>query len=264
MRRGSRVQAIQLLKASFPELKEKQLRSFVASRQVRIDGETIVDPSQSVASTGEAFLDIPRYVSRGGLKLEHALEQFSIDVSGLFCLDAGSSTGGFTDCLLQHGASAVHAVDVGYNQLDYRLRVDKRVIVHERTNILHLEATDPPSDIAVADLSFRSVRGVASHILSLTTQKKLIFLIKPQFEVDPDTEGFNGVITDDELLKKTMDEVYVVLTDEGIGIHGLLLSPITGRKGNREFLALLAFDGGMSRQIYREAVDDLLGSSRRS
>ncbi len=258
MKKERKVQAIELLKKSFPDIDAMQLKSYIASRNVKVDGETIVDPSQKVSPTSIALLDFPRYVSRGGFKLEHALDAFAIDVTDLICLDAGSSTGGFTDCLLQHGAKAVHSVDVGYNQLDYRLRMDERVIVHERTNILHLEQLDPPCHLAVADLSFRSIRGVATRILSLTSMNKLIFLVKPQFEVDPETEGFNGIITDDELLRSTMDEVYTTLTEENVGIHGLLLSPITGRKGNREFLALLSEEKGMERNRYREVLDTML------
>ncbi len=258
MKKAKKIQAIELLKRQFPDIDAARLQGYIAGRNVKVDGETIVDASQKVSSLSTAVIDIPKYVSRGGVKLEHALESFHLDVSGKVCLDAGASTGGFTDCLLQHGAAAVHSVDVGYNQLDYRLRTDERVIVHERTNILHIQTLTPPASIAVADLSFRSIRGVASHILSLTTQKKLIFLIKPQFEVDPETEGFNGIITDDELLKETMDQVYSTLVEEGVGIHGLLLSPITGRKGNREFLALLTTERGMARETYWETLNSLL------
>lgn len=253
-----KIPAIELLKSQYPEFDLLQLKGYIASREVKIDGETIVDAAQRVSGTGEACIQLQEFVSRGGYKLEHALTSWSLDVTGRVCLDAGSSTGGFTDCLLRYGASAVHAVDVGYNQLDYRLRCDARVHVHERTNILHLTETDPPSDIAVADLSFRSIRGVASHILSLTTRKQLIFLIKPQFEVDPDTQGFNGIITDDCLLRSTMDDVYTTLTREHVGLQRILLSPITGRKGNREFLALLTPERGLSREEYRRAVNALL------
>ena len=262
MKKERKIPAIKLLRAQYPEFDLMQLKGYIASRDVQINGETIVDATQRVSPTGEASIQLSGFVSRGGYKLEHALTSWSFEVKGRVCLDAGSSTGGFTDCLLRYGASAVHAVDVGYNQLDYRLRCDSRVHVHERTNILHLEATDPPSDIAVADLSFRSIRGVASHILSLTTDRQVIFLIKPQFEVAPDTDGFNGVITDDGLLRSTMDEVYTNLADEGVALQRLLLSPITGRKGNREFLALLSNDGGMSRSEYRYTVNCLLEGSR--
>ncbi len=258
MKKERKIPAIELLKSQYPDFDPVQLKGYIASRDVKIDGETIVDAAQRVSGTGEASIQLPGFVSRGGYKLEHALTSWAFDVKGRVCLDAGSSTGGFTDCLLRYGASAVHAVDVGYNQLDYRLRSDPRVLVHERTNILHLEKTDPPSSIAVADLSFRSIRGVASHILSLTTDRQLIFLIKPQFEVDPDTAGFNGIITDDGLLRSTMDEVYTTLADEDVALQRLLLSPITGRKGNREFLALLSDDGGMSRSEYSDTVRYLL------
>ncbi len=262
MKKDKKVEAITLLKKYYPDTDTALLRGYIASRNVKIGGETIVEAGQKVPADSELTLEIPKFVSRGGTKLEHALEDLAIDVRGLVCLDAGSSTGGFTDCLLQRGASLVHSVDVGYNQLDYRLRTDSRVVVHERTNILHLTETDPPADFAVADLSFRSVRGVASHILSLTAQRRMIFLIKPQFEIEADEETFNGVITDDTLLAETMDLVYTRLEEESIGIQALLLSPITGRKGNREFLALLSVEPGMDRDAYLRRLSSLISSGR--
>ncbi|NCB01331.1 MAG: TlyA family RNA methyltransferase, partial [Spirochaetia bacterium] len=201
------------------------------------------------------------YVSRGGLKLEHALHTWNIDVKDLDFVDAGSSTGGFSDCLLQHGAHKVHAVDVGYNQLDYRLRVDPRIIVHEKTNIMHLARTDIEVDAAVADLSFRSITKAASHILSLTRQSWMISLIKPQFEIEGAREDFTGVIDDPFLLINTLINVYNSLTDEQVGIKAIIESPIQGRKGNREFLAWLTLSQGFAKNQFIKEIHHLIKTS---
>ena len=156
-------------------------------------------------------------------------------------LDAGSSTGGFTDCLLQNGAKAVHSVDVGFNLLDFKIRNDSRVVVHEKQNIMTLAKEDlvPAPRAAVADLSFRSIKGAASHILDLVGDTWLIALIKPQFEVPKWQENFFGVIEDPDLMKQTLTNVYENLQQDGVGILRATVSPIKGHKGNTEFLALL-------------------------
>lgn len=173
-------------------------------------------------------------------------------------LDAGASTGGFTDCLLQRGASLVHSVDVGYNQLDWRLRVDRRVRVHEKQNIMLLSELDPPCDGAVCDLSFRSIGGAASHILDLCSGGWLVSLVKPQFELPKGQAGFTGVVEDPALLQSVMHTVYRFLGDEGVGVHALARSPITGHKGNIEFLALLKPSAGMDEQDFSATLDSLL------
>ena len=183
------------------------------------------------------------YVSRGGLKLEKALKAFPIDLTGRVCMDIGASTGGFTDCLLKHGAAFVHSVDVGYNLLDYSLRNDSRVAVHEKTNIMQLESLDPVPDCAVADLSFRSISGAASKVLNLTKKKRMVALIKPQFEVPRGLENFDGVVRDRELLRQTLVSVYGCLEKEGVKVLDACESPVHGHKGNTEFLALLTNEG---------------------
>ncbi len=169
-------------------------------------------------------------------------------------LDAGSSTGGFTDCLLQRGAKLVHSVDVGFNQLDWKLRTDARVIVHEKQNIMTLEALDPTPQAAVCDLSFRSIKGAASHILSLCGGTWLISLIKPQFEVPRWQENFFGVVEDPDLLERTMRNVHQALEEDGVGIKKLIRSPITGRKGNMEYLALLMLGPGMDEAEFMDTL----------
>ena len=245
---------LELLVKQYPEHGRKYLRALVECRQVTIDGETCTDIRQSFPVDSRVTLVIPRYVSRGGQKLEHALRVWHLDPMNLVMLDAGSSTGGFTDCLLQHGASVIHAVDVGYNQLDYRLRTDSRVHVHERQNIMHVEHLDPRPDAAVADLSFRSITGAASHILSLTTQGWMVSLIKPQFEIPKELEGFSGVVDNQRVLEDVLVSVYRQLASEGVALVDLIESPIRGRKGNREFLALLRSRDGLDETQFRETL----------
>ncbi|HKL58911.1 MAG TPA: TlyA family RNA methyltransferase [Sphaerochaeta sp.] len=235
-----------------------QLTAFVACKNVYANGELSVDPRQLIGEDSVLSLSFEQYVSRGGYKLEHALDTFSLSVTDLVMLDAGSSTGGFTDCLLQRGAALVHSVDVGYNQLDWRLRTDERVQVLEKQNIMTLEELSPPPQAAVCDLSFRTIGDAASHILSLSGNTWLVALIKPQFEVPKDLEDFTGVITDKALLVEVMQTVHTFLSEEGVGIHALTMSPLTGHKGNREFLALLKKSEGLDRLSFTGRLEALL------
>lgn len=227
------------------------------------------DPAARVARGAVIELQSrPRYVSRGGEKLHAALAAWSIPVQDKVFVDAGASTGGFTDCLLQSGARVVHAVDVGYNQLDYRLRCDSRVIVHERTNLMDLEPLEPPPDAAVADLSFRSLRGAARKLLSLTSAGWGIVLVKPQFELasalktgsggrgrrdrgsgygnargatelDAGAALGAGVIRDADVLREILLRLQRDLRADGVLVKRALSSPLVGRRGNREFLFLI-------------------------
>nr|MDA3823036.1 hypothetical protein [Bacteroidales bacterium] len=172
-----KVKVIDLLLNQYPHMERTSLLTLIATKSVHNDGEGVRDSQQLFPSDSICTISTNKYVSRGGLKLEHALNEWNIDVTGLEFIDAGSSSGGFTDCLLQKGADKVHSVDVGYNQLDYRLRVEERVVVHEKTNIMHILPSQVEVDAAVADLSFRSITGAASHILELTRQKWIISLI---------------------------------------------------------------------------------------
>lgn len=235
-----------------------QLTAFVACKNVYANGELSTDPRQLFSEDCSLSLSFEQYVSRGGYKLEHALDEFSLSVEGLVMLDAGSSTGGFTDCLLQRGAKLVHSVDVGYNQLDWRLRTDSRVLVHEKQNIMTLEELSPPPQASVCDLSFRTIGEAASHILSLCGSSWLVALIKPQFEVPKHLQDFTGVITDKGLLVEVMQTVHTFLSEEGVGIHALCLSPLTGHKGNREFLALLKRSEGLDRLSFTGRLEELL------
>lgn len=249
---------LKLLQEQFPSYSKEKLEALIACRQIKIGNESVVSLNQLFSSDSLITIIESKYVSRGGEKLEFALKEFNLKVDNLIVLDAGSSTGGFTDCLLQHGVKLVHAVDVGYNQLDYKLRIDKKVVVHERTNIMKVTTLEPQVDAAVADLSFRSITKAASHILSLTKQKWMVALIKPQFEVPKNETGFFGVIENSSLLKDVLIQVYKQLIKEGVFIISFIESPIRGRKGNREYLALLSDQNrGLSEKKFLKLIEDL-------
>lgn len=235
----AKISAIKLLTVYNPQLDKDHATALVSCKNVYVNGELCTDPKATFDK--DSFVEIlyPKYVSRGGFKLEKALAEFDVVVKDKVLLDVGSSTGGFSDCLLQNGAFSVHCVDVGYNLLDYKIRNDKRVFVHEKQNIMALQTLQPQPDMAVADLSFRSIKGAASHILGLTKERILIALIKPQFEVPRWQENFFGVVKDSELMKQTMLNVWENLNSENVGIFNAVKSPILGHKGNTEYLALL-------------------------
>jgi 23S rRNA (cytidine1920-2'-O)/16S rRNA (cytidine1409-2'-O)-methyltransferase len=184
-----------------------------------------------------------RYVGRGGLKLEAALRQFDVDVTGSACIDVGSSTGGFTDCLLQHGAASVVCVDSGTNQLDWRLRNDGRVEVRERTNARELTPGDFDKlfGLAVMDLSFISVKKVIPAVVPLLAEDgKLIVLIKPQFEVGRGEVGKGGIVRESEKHDRVVSDINDFARTFGLTVSGVIDSPILGAQGNKEFLVLYA------------------------
>lgn len=234
-----KVPLLSLLNGKFSGNTSEENYALILCGDVLVNGNRIKNPAEKINPDDEITLAQKQYVSRGGIKLAHAIEKWKIDVRGKVFLDAGSSTGGFTDCLLQHGALCVHAVDVGYNQIDYTLRSDSRVIVHERTNIMLVESLFPEPEIGVADLSFRSIARAASRILDLVTGKKLIALIKPQFETER-TNLKKGVLHERKALEETLFSVIAKLESEGSYVHDVLLSPVQGKKGNNEFLFLIS------------------------
>jgi 23S rRNA (cytidine1920-2'-O)/16S rRNA (cytidine1409-2'-O)-methyltransferase len=195
-----------------------------------------VAPHEAVVVRGDG----PRFVGRGGEKLAAALDHFAVPVDGARALDAGASTGGFTDCLLQHGARCVVAVDVGYGQLHERLRADPRVKSVERTNVRDLVPGDlgPLFDVVVADLSFISLRTVLAPLLGQAAHgAHVVLLVKPQFEAGRDEAARGrGVIRDPAVWRRVLDEVLIALQATGAAIMGAMVSPITGADGNVEFL----------------------------
>ena len=238
-----RLPLIELLRQRFPDKQERELRSAVLRGHVTVAGHPLMKPG--IAVPADAAVDLrpaQAYVSRGGEKLEAALDAWGIDCAGSPWIDAGCSTGGFTDCLLKHGAQLVYAVDVGEGQLDWRLRTDARVRAMERTNIMALapQQLDPAPGRAVADLSFRSLQGAARHILGLTREGWGIFLVKPQFELGGSApEDFRGVVKDLAVARRAVAGLLERLTAEGVAVRRGIPSPVTGRRGNREFLLLL-------------------------
>jgi len=180
------------------------------------------------------------YVSRGGLKLQAALEAFALNVSGLTCADVGASTGGFTDCLLQRGAARVYAIDVGYGQLDWKLRRDPRVVVMERTNARYLESLPEPVDLATIDASFISLTLILPSVMRwLKDDGQVVTLVKPQFEAGRDQVGKGGVVRDTAVHADVLKRVLTWANAEGLAPLGVIRSPITGPAGNVEFLARL-------------------------
>ncbi len=179
------------------------------------------------------------YVSRGGVKLAHALDHFGLDPAGRTCLDVGASTGGFTDCLLQRGAARVYAVDVGYGQLDARLRADPRVVVREKVNARNLSAADVPEpvDLAVADVSFISLRLILPAIVArLAPGAAVVVLVKPQFEAGRGEVPRGGVVTSEETRRRVVAEIEAAGRELGLEGLGAVPSPILGARGNAEFL----------------------------
>ena len=185
------------------------------------------------------------YVSRGGLKLEKALRDFGVKPEGYVCSDSGASTGGFTDCLLQQGAKKVFAIDVGYGQLDWKIRSDERVVVMERTNIRYVTPEDlgEPLDLSVIDVSFISLKIVLPAIKALLKPTgQVLCLIKPQFEAGKEKVGKKGVVREPEIHKEVLDGFVETVTDLGFTILGLTFSPVKGPEGNIEFLGHLTLD----------------------
>ena len=213
-------------------------------------GVVLVD-NQRVEKASDQFLldssirikddQVSKYVGRGGLKLESALREFHVDVNGFTCLDVGASTGGFTDCLLQHGAARVVAIDVGHNQINWRLRNDPRVEVREGINARYLQPEDFPGkfDLIVVDVSFISLTKVLPALMPLLGDNgQLIALIKPQFEVGRGEVGSGGIVKDPAQHERVVREVTDFAATVGLMRRGLIESPIHGAEGNVEFLAL--------------------------
>ena len=230
-----------LAEKTLSDLDGKQVYSAILCGEIFVDGEKVRNPKASVSEDAVITRRIGKYVGRGGVKLEGALDDFGVNPEGLICLDAGASTGGFTDCLLSRGAVKVHAVDVGYNQLAWKLRSDSRVIVRERTNLMDLDRSDldPPPQMAVADLSFRSLRGAASKLLFLTGGGIVLALVKPQFE-NHDEQDFNGIVKTRKARAAVLESLCRDLPAEGVHVRDASASRISGRKGNAEIFLLLS------------------------
>jgi 23S rRNA (cytidine1920-2'-O)/16S rRNA (cytidine1409-2'-O)-methyltransferase len=222
----------------------EKAQALIMAGQVVVGDHTVDKSGQQVVVNAEIRIKgepLP-YVSRGGLKLKKALDEFGVDVTGLVAIDVGASTGGFTDCLLQSGVRKVFAVDVGYGQLAWKLQQDSRVVSIEKTNIRYLlpEHLDSTPELAVIDASFISLAKVLPATVNLVkTGGRIIALIKPQFEVGKGEVGKGGIVRDPAVHERVIDEVRQAARKMGLEVTGLCESPITGADGNREFLILL-------------------------
>ena len=257
-------------------------QALVMAGQVRVDGQVEIKASAQV--TPEARLDLdagPRFVSRGGEKLEAAITAFAMDVKGRICADVGSSTGGFTDCLLQHGATKVYAIDVGKGILHWKLRTDRRVAVMEETNARYIKSLPEPVSLVTIDASFISLKillpvvkgwlaplvpsGHSPHLRSKWGEPEgvVIALIKPQFEAGrKETARGQGVIRDPAVHRSVLTDVLAFAQSQGFAVRGLLRSPVLGPKGNVEFLAWLGV-GGEGVEDIASLVDSVLESTEK-
>jgi 23S rRNA (cytidine1920-2'-O)/16S rRNA (cytidine1409-2'-O)-methyltransferase len=207
---------------------------------VLVDGAVVDKPAKLVPLGARIEIEKPApYVSRSGEKLAAALDAFSLNPNGMIAMDVGCSTGGFTDCLLQRGAKRIYAIDVGYGQIDWKLRQDQRVVLLERTNIRHVDRTliPEPIDLAVIDVSFISLTLVLPSVVPLLCENAaVVVLVKPQFEVGKGQVGPGGIVRDDAQREAVTKKIIECGAHLGLRVNGVLDSPVKGRKGNREIL----------------------------
>ena len=250
-----------LVELGLADSREKA-RALIMAGSVLVDDTPATKPGQAVpAGTQVRVKDTLRYVSRGGLKLEAALDAFQVDPARLAAADVGASTGGFTDCLLQRGAAHVYAIDVGYGQLAWQLRQDSRVTVMERTNVRNLPALPGNAlvDLAVVDVSFIGLDLVLPAVARiLRPGGQAIVLIKPQFEAGKGRVGKGGVVRDLAVHREVLARVLAWSAAQGWTVAGLIRSPITGPKGNVEFLALLHRTRAESAEFPADLIDAVL------
>lgn len=231
-------------------------QALIMAGQVRVAGQVALKPATTVQPDATLKVDMgPKFVSRGGEKIEGALDTFKIDVTGFVCADVGSSTGGFTDCLLQHGAVKVYAIDVGKGILHWKLRNDPRVVVMEETNARFVESLPEKIDFVSVDASFISLKVLLPVIKKWNVEKGILALIKPQFEAGKkEVSRGDGVIRDPEIHQQVLLDVLKYAKAEGFGLHGLVKSSLLGPKGNAEFLVW------MSMQSNDASVEDLVNT----
>ena len=235
-----------LTERGFAESRTKA-QAVIMAGQVYVEGQKADKPGISYEDTVsiEVRGDVCPYVSRGGLKLEKALRDFGVKPDGFVCSDSGASTGGFTDCLLQQGAKKVFAIDVGYGQLDWKIREDPRVVVMERTNIRYVtpEQLGEPLDLSVVDVSFISLKIVLPAIQALLKPNgQVLCLIKPQFEAGREKVGKKGVVRDPAIHREVLEDFVIMANHLGFTILGLTFSPVKGPEGNIEFLGHLTLE----------------------
>ncbi len=242
----------------------EKARAAIMSGIVYVNGQKEDKPGSMFPDDEELKLEIRGkalpFVSRGGLKLDKAVKEFGLDLSGFCCMDIGASTGGFTDCMLQCGAEKVFSVDVGYGQLDWKLRNDPRVVCMEKTNIRYIKPEDiggEKLDFASCDVSFISLRKVLPAVKPLLSGRaRMVCLIKPQFEAGREEVGKHGVVRDIRVHRSVIDGIWSFAEQEGFTVEGLSFSPIKGPEGNIEYLILLGQDSEKSISDRKEQLID--------
>lgn len=242
----------------------EKARAAIMSGIVYVNGQKEDKPGSMFPDDEELKLEIRGkalpFVSRGGLKLDKAVTEFGLDLSGFCCMDIGASTGGFTDCMLQCGAEKVFSVDVGYGQLDWKLRNDPRVVCMEKTNIRYIKPEDiggEKLDFASCDVSFISLRKVLPAVKPLLSGRaRMVCLIKPQFEAGREEVGKHGVVRDIRVHRSVIDGIWSFAEQEGFTVEGLSFSPIKGPEGNIEYLILLGQDSEKSISDRKEQLID--------
>lgn len=244
-------------------------KAYIMAGNVYVDGQKEDKAGTKVAVT--AALEVKgnqmKYVSRGGYKLEKAIDAFDISLEGKICLDIGASTGGFTDCMLQNGAVKVYAIDVGYGQFAWKLRNDPRVVCLEKTNVRYVTHEQVPEegDFASIDVSFISLTKVLPAVLGVLGEKgQLVCLIKPQFEAGREKVGKKGVVRDIQVHKEVIEKIASYVRTQGLGILGLSFSPIKGPEGNIEYLIYLdKSQPGMTEEAVQQKLEEVVAESHK-
>jgi len=254
-----------LFEKNLAESREKA-KAMIMAGIVYINGQKMDKPGETVDEAAELEVRGKKmpYVSRGGLKLEKAIAEFSVQMEQEVCMDIGASTGGFTDCMLQNGAKKVYAVDVGYGQLAWKLRTDERVVNFERTNARYLTREQIPEEIHLVsvDVSFISLSKILPAIFPLLKMGGMaLCLIKPQFEAGRDKVGKKGVVKDTKVHKEVIQNVLSFAQEEGFSVSALTFSPVKGPEGNIEYLVLLKKTEEPNSVITEEDIDRVVGNS---
>ncbi|WP_324667696.1 TlyA family RNA methyltransferase [Geochorda subterranea] len=259
-----RLRADQLLVRLGLATSREQAQALIRAGRVRVGHRSVERPSQRLPGDApvEVVAPLHPYASRGGLKLERVLRSWPIPVQGAVAMDVGASTGGFTDCLLQHGARKVYAIDVGYGQLAWKLRTDPRVVVLERTNVRYLTPSrlDEPVDLIVVDVSFISVTLFLERLVAfLRPAGWMVVLVKPQFEAGRDQVSRGGVVKDTDVHRQVLRKVAACGLAAGLGIETMMASPLLGPRGNAEFFIVfkrpgLAADEARMESLVAEAL----------
>jgi 23S rRNA (cytidine1920-2'-O)/16S rRNA (cytidine1409-2'-O)-methyltransferase len=232
-------------------------QALIMAGKIRVEGQVVVKAGFRVPQEAQLTIESdPPYVSRGGIKLAAALDEFKVEPAGAICADVGASTGGFTDALLQRGARRVYAIDVGYGQLAWKLRQDERVVVMERVNARYIDSLPEPIDLVTIDASFISLKLLLPAVVKwLAVPAHLVVLVKPQFEAGRNQVGKGGVVREAQIHRQVLEQNVASAQQLGLGILGLMASPLTGPAGNHEFLLYLGWQTNLSSMDIEIAIE---------